>query len=435
MQRKSRPLGKPFRTPGHRKKFAVYVKDPKTGRIRIVRFGDPGLKIRQTDPKRRKNFRARHRCDQQTDRMTPAYWSCKWGWPKAGKPRLQASAAEAALQETTDIVSGTNISIGQTMNNRSKSSGVKPTPSASRSRTLKTVASGVKKRFYVRTNDRSLIYNVGTTSTTITGRPLGYDLCLFTEPASASVLQTLMLPEVITVLKRGPSPGTHYLFGIRLSATAAPGSTIKEDWEICSPTIVCWSEPDLMPVKIGSLLFGLSTHRNLSFPGQTVYQLADYSPTGSKVTNFVVIQASAAQVPVAEFQTRSRSRHLLFNTPVTQQVIGPPGPHENLTELTVYLPAKQATAISRRLRGRYEVHVTPGLGNQVLIRVTGPAGGPQKGFLGLGSLDDTSFEGLNIPKPNTAPLLLHRRINNEGRAMRFIQGTVDELITSLIKIS
>jgi cation transport regulator ChaB len=68
-------LNKPFRTTGGNKKFAVYVKDGDS--VKIVRFGDPDMEIRRDDPKARANFRARHRCDQQKDKTTAAYWSCK----------------------------------------------------------------------------------------------------------------------------------------------------------------------------------------------------------------------------------------------------------------------------------------------------------------------------------------------------------------------
>lgn len=68
-------LNKPFRTPNDKKKFAVYVKN-KEGKVVIVRFGDPNMSIKRDDPERRKNFRARHKCDQQKDKTTPAYWSC-----------------------------------------------------------------------------------------------------------------------------------------------------------------------------------------------------------------------------------------------------------------------------------------------------------------------------------------------------------------------
>lgn len=69
-------LNKPFRTPNGPKKFAVYVKN-NNDKVIIVRFGDPNMKIKKYIPERRRSFRARHRCDQQKDKTTPAYWSCK----------------------------------------------------------------------------------------------------------------------------------------------------------------------------------------------------------------------------------------------------------------------------------------------------------------------------------------------------------------------
>jgi hypothetical protein len=68
-------LNSPFRTPGGSKKFGVYVKSP-SGNVKIVRFGDPNLKIRNNDPGARKSFRARHKCDQKKDKTTAGYWSC-----------------------------------------------------------------------------------------------------------------------------------------------------------------------------------------------------------------------------------------------------------------------------------------------------------------------------------------------------------------------
>lgn len=77
-------LNKPFRTPDGPKKFAVYVKN-KQGKVVIVRFGDPEMEIKRDDPERRKSFRARHKCDQQNDPTTPAYWSCKmWSEKSVG---------------------------------------------------------------------------------------------------------------------------------------------------------------------------------------------------------------------------------------------------------------------------------------------------------------------------------------------------------------
>ena len=75
-------LNDPFRLPsGSKKKFGVYVKNPKTGNVIKVEFGDPNMSIKRDDPERLKNFRARHNCDQKTDKTTPGYWSCKF-WEK-----------------------------------------------------------------------------------------------------------------------------------------------------------------------------------------------------------------------------------------------------------------------------------------------------------------------------------------------------------------
>jgi len=68
-------LNSPFRTPGGPKKFAVYVKTPK-GTIKKVTFGDPNLRIKNSNKSRAKSFRARHHCDQKKDKTTAGYWSC-----------------------------------------------------------------------------------------------------------------------------------------------------------------------------------------------------------------------------------------------------------------------------------------------------------------------------------------------------------------------
>jgi hypothetical protein len=71
------PLGKPMQ--GDVKKFKVYVRNPKTGNVKKVNFGDPDMRIKKSNPKRRKSFRARHRCDTAKDRTSARYWSCrKW---------------------------------------------------------------------------------------------------------------------------------------------------------------------------------------------------------------------------------------------------------------------------------------------------------------------------------------------------------------------
>jgi hypothetical protein len=71
-------IGKPFRTSGGPKKFAVYVKKPGGG-IKKVTFGDPNLRVKNADKKAAKSFRARHKCSQKKDRTTAGYWSCNVG--------------------------------------------------------------------------------------------------------------------------------------------------------------------------------------------------------------------------------------------------------------------------------------------------------------------------------------------------------------------
>ena len=68
-------LNKPMR--GDVKKFKVYVKDPKTKNIKKVNFGDPNMRIKKSNPARRKSFRARHNCDNPGPKTKARYWSCK----------------------------------------------------------------------------------------------------------------------------------------------------------------------------------------------------------------------------------------------------------------------------------------------------------------------------------------------------------------------
>lgn len=71
------PLGKPMQ--GDVKKFKVYVKDPKTGNVKKVNFGDKTMRIKKSNPARRKSFRARHNCANPGPRTKARYWSCrKW---------------------------------------------------------------------------------------------------------------------------------------------------------------------------------------------------------------------------------------------------------------------------------------------------------------------------------------------------------------------
>lgn len=96
-------LNKPFRLPkGSKKKFGVYVKNPKTGNVIMVKFGDPNMEIKRDDPERRRSFRARHKCDTAKDKTTPRYWSCKM-WSK--KPVNKSVSSEAVEWDDEEIVS------------------------------------------------------------------------------------------------------------------------------------------------------------------------------------------------------------------------------------------------------------------------------------------------------------------------------------------
>jgi hypothetical protein len=69
-------LGKPMQ--GDVKKFKVYVKNP-AGNVVKVNFGDPNMRIKKSNPDRRRSFRARHNCDNPGPRTKARYWSCrKW---------------------------------------------------------------------------------------------------------------------------------------------------------------------------------------------------------------------------------------------------------------------------------------------------------------------------------------------------------------------
>ena len=74
-KKKDPPIGKPKR--GGSKAYYVYVRDPKTKRIKKVTFGSGGLRAKIRNPKARKAFAARHRCSQANDRTTARYWSCR----------------------------------------------------------------------------------------------------------------------------------------------------------------------------------------------------------------------------------------------------------------------------------------------------------------------------------------------------------------------
>jgi hypothetical protein len=70
-------LNKPMRSSGP-KKYKVYVKNPKSGKVICVNFGDVkgGLTTKINNPKARKAFAQRHQCHLKKDKTKPGYWSC-----------------------------------------------------------------------------------------------------------------------------------------------------------------------------------------------------------------------------------------------------------------------------------------------------------------------------------------------------------------------
>lgn len=90
-------LGKPTR--GDVKKYKVFVKNAK-GKVVKVNFGDKNMEIKRDNPKRRKSFRARHKCAQAKDRTTPKYWSCRM-WSK--KPVSKIVGENFGFEENARI--------------------------------------------------------------------------------------------------------------------------------------------------------------------------------------------------------------------------------------------------------------------------------------------------------------------------------------------
>jgi len=86
-----RKLNKPFRTPSASKKFGVYVRNKRTGRVQIVRFGAKGMSIKKNIPARQKSFFARfrpilakvRRSGKQVT-LSSAYWAIQ-SWKKGFK--------------------------------------------------------------------------------------------------------------------------------------------------------------------------------------------------------------------------------------------------------------------------------------------------------------------------------------------------------------
>ena len=73
-EKKDPPIGKPKR--GGPKAYYVYVRDPKTKRIKKVTFGSGGLKAKLGNKEASQAFAKRHDCKNKKDRTKASYWSC-----------------------------------------------------------------------------------------------------------------------------------------------------------------------------------------------------------------------------------------------------------------------------------------------------------------------------------------------------------------------
>ena len=76
-EEEKKKIGKPMRSSSGGKAYKVYVKDPKTKKVKTVRFGSGGLKAKINNPKARQAFAKRHDCANKKDRTKASYWSCR----------------------------------------------------------------------------------------------------------------------------------------------------------------------------------------------------------------------------------------------------------------------------------------------------------------------------------------------------------------------
>ena len=78
-KKKDPPVGKPSRNTGSGKKYKVFVRNPKTGKIKKITYGDSkgGLEGNWNSAEARKSFAARHNCAEKKDRTKAGYWACR----------------------------------------------------------------------------------------------------------------------------------------------------------------------------------------------------------------------------------------------------------------------------------------------------------------------------------------------------------------------
>ena len=76
-KKKGPKLNKPMRDSSGGKAYKVYVKDPKTKKVKTVRFGSGGLRAKINDKAARNAFAKRHKCSTKKDKTKAGYWSCR----------------------------------------------------------------------------------------------------------------------------------------------------------------------------------------------------------------------------------------------------------------------------------------------------------------------------------------------------------------------
>ena len=78
-KKKDPPIGKPTKNTGGGKKYKVFVRNPKTGKVKKITYGDSkgGLKGNWNNAEARKSFASRHKCAQKKDRTKAGYWACR----------------------------------------------------------------------------------------------------------------------------------------------------------------------------------------------------------------------------------------------------------------------------------------------------------------------------------------------------------------------
>jgi len=78
-KKKDPPIGKPMKNAGGGKKYKVYVRNPKTGNIKKITYGDAkgGLKGNWNNAEARQSFATRHNCADKKDRTKAGYWACR----------------------------------------------------------------------------------------------------------------------------------------------------------------------------------------------------------------------------------------------------------------------------------------------------------------------------------------------------------------------